>query len=40
MTGIVAMACVVMQFVRGEDHAFNAWHMFAPFVFLTLPVLL
>lgn len=39
MTGVVALACVVMQFVRGEDHAFNAWRMFAPFVLLTLPVL-
>lgn len=40
MTAVVALACVVMQFVRGEDHAFNAWHMFSPFVLLTLPVLL
>jgi hypothetical protein len=40
MTAVVALACVVMQFVRGEDHSFNAWRMFSPFVLLTLPVLL
>jgi hypothetical protein len=40
MTGVVALACVVMQFVRGEDNAFNAWRMFSPFVILTLPILL
>src|SRR5262249_20228873 len=40
MTSIVALACVVMQFVRGEDRAFNAWQMLSPFLLLTLPMLL
>jgi hypothetical protein len=40
MTAIVALACVVMQFLRAEDRAFNAGQMFAPFVLITLPVLL
>jgi len=40
MTAVVALACVVMQFVRGEDHALNLWQLLAPFVLLTLPVLL
>lgn len=40
MTAVVALACVVMQFVRGEDHALNLWQLLAPFVLLTLPLLL
>jgi len=40
MTAIVALACVVMQFLRGEDRAFDAWRMFSPFVMLTLPALM
>ncbi len=40
MTAVVALACVVMQFVRGEDSALNLWQLLAPFVLLTLPVLL
>ena len=40
MTGIVALACVVMQFLRAEDLHFDAWQMFSPFILLTLPALL
>ncbi len=40
MTGIVALACVVMQFVLGEDRSFDAWQIFSPFVLLTLPMLM
>lgn len=40
MTAIVALACVVMQFLRAEDRSFDAWRMFSPFVMLTLPALM
>ncbi|HET6347656.1 MAG TPA: ABC transporter permease [Candidatus Krumholzibacteria bacterium] len=40
MTTVVALACVGMQFLRGEDTTFNALQMFVPFVLLTLPLLL
>jgi hypothetical protein len=40
MTAIVALACVVMQFLRAEDRNFDAWRMFSPFVMLTLPALM
>jgi len=40
MTAVVALACVVMQFIRAEDRSFDAWRMFAPFVLITLPTLL
>jgi hypothetical protein len=40
MTGVVALACVAMQFLRGEDRQFNAWQLFSPFILLTLPTLL
>jgi hypothetical protein len=40
MTTIVALACVVMQFIRAEDTSFDAGKMFVPFALITLPPLL
>ena len=40
MTTIVALACVVMQFIRAEDTSFDPVKMFMPFALIALPPLL
>ena len=39
MTTIVALACVVMQFIRAEDTSFDPVKMFLPFALIALPPL-
>jgi hypothetical protein len=40
MVAVVAVSAGVVQLLRGESHRIDAWAIAAPFVFLTLPVLL
>ena len=40
MVGILMVAAVAMQLLRGETHSFSLWKLWAPFIFLALPTML
>jgi len=40
MVGILMVAAVAMQLLRGEAHSFSLWKLWAPFIFLALPTML
>lgn len=40
MVGVLMLAAVVMQLMRGEGHSFSLWKLWAPFLFLALPTML
>ena len=39
MTLVVAIACIGMQLLRGEDRSIDLFQLLSPFVLLTLPML-
>lgn len=39
MVGMLALAAVVMQFIRREDAQLNLWALIAPFLFVALPMM-
>ena len=40
MVIILMLSAVIMQLMRAESHSFSLWHLWAPFVFLSLPTML
>lgn len=40
MVGVLMVAAVLMQLLRGEAHSFSLWKLWAPFIFFALPTML
>jgi len=40
MVGVLMVAAVIMQFLRGEAHSFSLWKLWSPFILLALPSML